>query len=77
MYRSIKIIILFQIGDNQSLLQSIKNSAEYESFADRANNWENKLCDLDYYLMSLSQVQKKYSILCLYLYFNFSNNDPF
>ncbi|KAJ8913453.1 hypothetical protein NQ315_013832 [Exocentrus adspersus] len=51
--------ILNKIGDNQSLLQSVKNSADYESFAERASLWENKLGDLDHYLTSLAQIQRK------------------
>lgn len=51
--------ILNKIGDNQSLLQSVKNSADYESFSERANIWETKLGDLDYYLTSLMQIQRK------------------
>lgn len=50
---------LFQIGDHQSLLQSVKNSADYESFSERAGMWETKLVDLDFYLGSLVQTQRK------------------
>ncbi|XP_018579489.1 cytoplasmic dynein 2 heavy chain 1 [Anoplophora glabripennis] len=55
--------VLNKIGDNQSLLQSVKNSADYESFAEKANIWENKLGDLDHYLTSLAQVQRKWVYL--------------
>ncbi|XP_017783105.1 PREDICTED: cytoplasmic dynein 2 heavy chain 1 [Nicrophorus vespilloides] len=55
--------ILNRIGDNQSLLQSVKNSADYESFSERANAWENRLADLDQYLTSLAQIQRKWVYL--------------
>ncbi|VEN39261.1 unnamed protein product [Callosobruchus maculatus] len=55
--------ILNQIGDHQSLLQSIKFSADYESFADKANMWETKLGDLDHYVTSLMNVQRKWLYL--------------
>jgi Dynein heavy chain, N-terminal region 2. len=49
-----------QVGDNQCLLQSIKNSPNYESFADRASIWETRLADLDVYLHNLNQIQRKW-----------------
>jgi dynein heavy chain 2 len=52
--------ILSKIGDNQSLLQSVKNSADYESFSERASLWENKLATLDQNLTLLAQIQRKY-----------------
>lgn len=48
-----------QVGDNQCLLQSIKSSPNYESFADRASIWEARLADLDEYLHNLNQIQRK------------------
>lgn len=51
--------ILNKIGDNQSLLQSVKNSADYDSFSERAEIWEKKLTDLDKFLTSLAQIQRK------------------
>lgn len=51
--------ILNKIGDNQSLLQSVKNSADYDSFLERAEIWEQKLLDLDKYVTSLAQIQRK------------------
>lgn len=48
-----------QVGDHQSLLQSVKNSADYESFMDKANIWENKLANLDHHLSAMAQIQKK------------------
>lgn len=51
--------ILNKIGDNQSLLQSVKNSADYDSFSERAELWEKKLTDLDKLLTTLAQIQRK------------------
>lgn len=51
--------ILNKIGDNQSLLQSVKNSADYDSFSERAELWERKLTDLDKLLTELAQIQRK------------------
>lgn len=51
--------ILNKIGDNQTLLQSVKNSADYDSFFERAEIWERKLLDLDQLTSSLSQIQRK------------------
>nr|XP_022905741.1 cytoplasmic dynein 2 heavy chain 1 [Onthophagus taurus] len=55
--------ILNRIGDNQSLLQSVKNSADFQSFFERASIWENKLSDLDNYLTNLAQIQRKWVYL--------------
>lgn len=55
--------ILNKIGDNQCLLQSVKNSADYESFSERAGLWEMRLVDLDHYLGLLSQIQRKWVYL--------------
>ena len=46
-----------QVGDNQSLLQSLKDSAYYERFTDKASLWERRLADLDSCLHNLNQVQ--------------------
>ncbi|XP_056634261.1 cytoplasmic dynein 2 heavy chain 1 [Diorhabda sublineata] len=55
--------ILNKIGDNQSLLQSLKNSADYDSSAEKVTMWENKFGDLDHYLTSLAQIQRKWLYL--------------
>ncbi|XP_068082912.1 cytoplasmic dynein 2 heavy chain 1 [Anabrus simplex] len=55
--------ILNKIGDNQCLLQSIKNSPNYESFSDRASIWETRLADLDVFLHNLNQIQRKWVYL--------------
>lgn len=51
--------VLNKIGDNQCLLQSITNSANSKSFADRTAIWENKLTNLDEAVRNLNIVQRK------------------
>jgi dynein heavy chain 2 len=51
--------IISKVGDHQMVLQSVKDSPYYEAFSGRANEWETKLADLDYYLMYLNQIQRK------------------
>ncbi|XP_063237932.1 cytoplasmic dynein 2 heavy chain 1 [Bacillus rossius redtenbacheri] len=55
--------ILNKVGDNQCLLQSIKNSPNYNNFVDRASIWESRLADLDEFLHSLNQIQRKWVYL--------------
>ena len=55
--------VLSKVGDNQVLLQSIKGSAYYASFGDRATVWETKLTDLDEILHSLNTAQRKWVYL--------------
>ncbi|KAL3266579.1 hypothetical protein HHI36_010743 [Cryptolaemus montrouzieri] len=55
--------LLNRIGEHQSLLQSVKNSSDYESFSERAGLWETKLVDLDFYLTSLVHIQRKWLYL--------------
>ncbi|XP_025088458.1 cytoplasmic dynein 2 heavy chain 1-like isoform X3 [Pomacea canaliculata] len=52
-----------QVGDNQSLLQSLKDSPYYRSFEDKASVWEQRLADLDEYLHNLNQIQRKWVYL--------------
>ena len=52
--------VLNKIGDNQSLLQSAKNSAAFEAFSDQAELWESRLNTLDSILTSLNQSQRRY-----------------
>jgi dynein heavy chain 2 len=52
-----------QIGDNQSLLQSLKDSPFFKAFADKATIWESRLADLDEYLRNLNTVQRKWVYL--------------
>ncbi|XP_028896482.2 cytoplasmic dynein 2 heavy chain 1 [Zeugodacus cucurbitae] len=55
--------VLNKIGDNQSLLQSAKNSAAFEAFSDQADLWESRLNTLDTLLTSLSQSQRRWVYL--------------
>jgi len=52
----LSINFIFQVGDNQRLLQSLKDSPYYKAFEDKASIWEKRLADLDEYLMNLNQV---------------------
>lgn len=54
---------LNKIGDNQCLLQSAKNTAAIDSFADQIELWETKLNILSFILNNLSQIQKKWIYL--------------
>lgn len=51
------------VGDNQALLQSLKESPFYPAFANEANGFETKLAALDDYLHSLNQIQRKWVYL--------------
>lgn len=53
----------FQVGDNQCLLQSAKNSAAFESYSDQAEIWESRLASIDHILTSLSHIQRKWIYL--------------
>ncbi|XP_071951365.1 cytoplasmic dynein 2 heavy chain 1-like isoform X2 [Antedon mediterranea] len=55
--------LVTQVGDNQSLLQSLKDSPYYKGFLDKATLWEQRLADLDEYLHNLNQVQRKWVYL--------------
>lgn len=55
--------IINKVGDHQSLLQSLKDSAYFGGYADRARVWEQRLADLDEYLASLNQIQRKWVYL--------------
>ena len=52
-----------QVGDNQALLQSLKESPYYPAFADDAGLYEQKLAALDEYLTLLNQIQRKWVYL--------------
>ncbi|RDD40688.1 Cytoplasmic dynein 2 heavy chain 1 [Trichoplax sp. H2] len=52
-----------QVGDNQSLLQSLKDSPYYRGFEDKATIWESRFADLDEYLHNLNQIQRKWVYL--------------
>ncbi|KAJ3416777.1 Cytoplasmic dynein 2 heavy chain 1 [Chytridiales sp. JEL 0842] len=55
--------LLAQVGDNQSLLQSLKDSPYYKGFADKSQIWERKLAELDEVLTNLNTVQRKWVYL--------------
>lgn len=55
--------VLNKIGDNQSLLQSAKNSASIDTFSDQADIWESRLNSLDNILTNLSQSQRRWVYL--------------
>ncbi|XP_017012255.3 cytoplasmic dynein 2 heavy chain 1 [Drosophila takahashii] len=55
--------VLNKIGDNQSLLQSAKNSAAFDSFSDQAELWESRLNTLDALLSSLNHSQRRWVYL--------------
>ena len=52
-----------QVGDNQCLLQSLKDSSYYKIFEDKASIWESRLADLDEILLNLNQIQRKWVYL--------------
>ena len=56
-------LLFHQVGDNQCLLQSLKDSPYYKGFEDKASLWETRLADLDEYLHNLNQIQRKWVYL--------------
>ena len=54
---------LTQIGDNQSLLQSLKDSPYYNRFSERCSIWETRFADLDEILHILNIVQRRWVYL--------------
>jgi len=48
-----------QIGDHQILIQSLKHTGNIDTFMERVNSWETKLENLNLYLTSLAQIQKR------------------
>lgn len=55
--------LLNKVGDNQGLLQSLKDSPYYKIFADPCTLWETRLADLDEYLGHLKIIQRKWVYL--------------
>ena len=53
----------YQVGDNQCLLQSLKDSPYYKLFEDKAGIWEQRLADLDEICHNLNQIQRKWVYL--------------
>ena len=52
-----------QVGDNQALLSSLKDSPYYKHFEDKVSVWEQKLGLLDECMHNLNQVQRKWVYL--------------
>ena len=52
----------YQVGDNQCLLQSLKDSPYYRLFEDKAGIWEQRLADLDEICHNLNQIQRKWGL---------------
>lgn len=57
------MFLLVQVGDNQCLLQSLKDSPYFASFADKAQLWEGRLAELDECLRHLNAAQRKWVYL--------------
>ncbi|KER30421.1 hypothetical protein T265_03154 [Opisthorchis viverrini] len=55
--------IVSQVGDNMALLASLQDSPYFDSFADRANAWAQRLADLDHSLNGLQAVQRRWVYL--------------
>jgi dynein heavy chain 2 len=54
---------LTQVGDSQSLLQSLKDSIYFKNFADKAIIWDRKLSEIDEYLRQINNIQRKWVYL--------------
>eukprot|EP00727_Mastigamoeba_balamuthi_P008592 m51a1_g4355 putative cytoplasmic dynein 2 heavy chain 1 (4311) ;mRNA; f:228679-242475 len=55
--------LITAIGDNQALLNSLKDSPYFGPFSDEAREWEVKLGNLDKYVRSLNIIQRKWLYL--------------
>lgn len=55
--------LMTQVGDNQSLLNSLKDSPYYKLFIDEASRWENALGGLAEFLLKLNNVQRRWVYL--------------
>lgn len=55
--------IMTEVGDNQSLLQSLKDSSYAELFDEEIKAWEVKLTNLSEYLHNLNIIQRKWLYL--------------
>ncbi|RHY58768.1 hypothetical protein DYB34_000770 [Aphanomyces astaci] len=55
--------ITLQLGDNQSLLASLKESQFFKPFADQASQYETKMALLDQCLVQLNLIQRKWVYL--------------
>ncbi|KAG2486208.1 hypothetical protein HYH03_015170 [Edaphochlamys debaryana] len=52
-----------EVGDNQSLVASLKQSSYYNMFKDEVSSWENRLSFLQEGLTLLNQIQRKWVYL--------------
>jgi len=52
-----------EVGDNQCLLQSLKDSPYYAGFEDKASIWDRKLVELDELLRQINAIQRKWVYL--------------
>lgn len=55
--------LTLELGDNQSLLASLKESQFFKPFADQAQQYEQKMAALDKYLSQLQIIQRKWVYL--------------
>nr|CAB3240329.1 cytoplasmic dynein 2 heavy chain 1-like [Phallusia mammillata] len=55
--------LLNEVGDNQCLLQSLKDSPYYSGFEDKAGVWDRKLVELDEHLRQINAIQRKWVYL--------------
>ncbi|GIY28883.1 cytoplasmic dynein 2 heavy chain 1 [Caerostris darwini] len=55
--------LLNKVGENQCLVQSLKDTAFYEHFKDRASIWDSRLTLLDQSLHQLNLIQRKWVYL--------------
>ncbi len=55
--------VINQVRDNQALLQSLKSSPYYLQFRDTTAMWEKRIGDLDTFLHSLNDIQRKWLYL--------------
>ncbi|KAL7746090.1 hypothetical protein RI367_008587 [Sorochytrium milnesiophthora] len=55
--------VMTQIGDNQSVLQSLKESPYYKTFQDKAQSWDAKLAAVSSLVVDLNVMQRKWVYL--------------
>ena len=55
--------MILQIGEHQSLLQSLKHSAYYSRFSDKSEIWQTKISELDSNLHLINLIQRKWVYL--------------
>mmetsp|Transcript_17017 Transcript_17017/g.54247 ORF Transcript_17017/g.54247 Transcript_17017/m.54247 type:complete len:3325 (+) Transcript_17017:156-10130(+) len=55
--------VMTEVGDNQSLVQSLRESPFFGPFKEKTESWENKLATLTECMGALNQVQRKWVYL--------------